>query len=103
MKHKTSSARPARLPLTIGTPYGLVEVELTPCQNCTDHFDFRIISSAPALSTRAAEPFLFRLMNTLGVLGSELWMELPPEDVKAEIGSNIYQLDDFGPAASELN
>jgi hypothetical protein len=103
MKHKAPSVRPARFPLTIGTPYGVVELELTPCENCSDHFDFRITSSAPALSTRAAEPFLFRLMNTLGIIAAELWMELPPKAVRRSIELGTYNNDELVIPFSELN
>jgi hypothetical protein len=75
MEHKPRPTRFTTFPLTIGTPYGEVRLELEPCENCDQHFNFRVLSTAPALSTSAAEPFLFRLMNTLGEVGFSLWLE----------------------------
>jgi hypothetical protein len=93
MKDKSRSPRPATFPLTIGTPYGLIRLELEPCRNCDDHFNFRVLDTAPALSTRAAEPFLYRLMNTLEVVGSDLWLTLPPESVMRSIEADTYTFD----------
>lgn len=90
MKNKPRPTRSATFTLTIGTPYGAVILEMQPYSNCADHFDFRVVSSGPALSTRAAEPFLYRLMNTLESVGSVLWMDLPPESVRRSIDLETY-------------
>jgi len=103
MKNKTRSTRPATFPLTIGTPYGLIRLELEVCRNCDDHFNFRVVDTAPALSTRAAEPFLYRLMNTLEAVGSDLWLTLPPESVKQSIAANTYTFDRLVIPPSEVN
>jgi hypothetical protein len=93
MKNKTRSPRSATFPLTIGTSYGLIRLELEVCRNCDDHFNFRVLDTAPALSTRAAEPFLYRLMNTLEAVGSDLWLTLPPESVQQSIAAGTYTND----------
>jgi hypothetical protein len=91
MNRISSRRKAATFPLTIGTPYGLVKLELTHCAHCGQHFNFRILESAPLLSTLAAEPFLYRLMGSLEAIGSELWASLPPEPVRAEIDANTYE------------
>jgi hypothetical protein len=104
MKHKTRPVRPATFPLTIGTPYGEIKLELEVCRDCSEHFNFRILDTPPLLSTRQAEPFLYRLMHTMDSIGTELWLELLPEQVKHEIDSNIYKARNFVvPAAQDLN
>jgi hypothetical protein len=103
MKNKPRPHRPATFPLTIGTPYGEVQLELEVCENCAEHFSFRVVSSAPALSTRAAEPFLYRLMNSMESIGSLLWMELPPVSVRRSIALGTYSNDELVLPALEVN
>ncbi len=100
MKDKTSTPSVSTYRLTIGTPYGAVEVDLAVCG---DHFAFHFLNKPVALSTRAAEPFLYRLLNTLPFIGEAMWMDFPPEDVRAEIESNIYRPDNFAFHESGLN
>lgn len=90
MKHKTRPVRPATFPLTIGTPYGEIKLELEVCQDCSDHFNFRVLDTPPLLSTRQAEPFLYLLMHTMDSIGTQLWLDLPPEKVKREIDAGVY-------------
>jgi hypothetical protein len=90
MKNKTRSLLPATYPLTIGTPYGDVKVLLRVCES-GDHFSFLLAESSVALSTRAAEPFLYRLSQVLPAIGEAMWMELPPHDLRQEIESGTYQ------------
>lgn len=104
MKNKTRFHRAATLPLTIGTPYGTVTLELEVCRDCGSHFNFRVLETPPLLSTRAAEPFLFRLMHTMEAIGSDLWLNLPPQRVREEIELGIYKNDHVVvPAKSEMN
>jgi hypothetical protein len=93
MKNKPRSTALATFPLTIGTPYGEVKLELRECSECRSeaHFAFRIVSAAPLLCTRAAEPFLYRLMGSLEEIGSHLWLNLPPEPVQQAIESGTYE------------
>lgn len=93
MKPTASRRRAVILPLTIGTPYGAVRLELQECFDCGGHFNFRIVEVAPALRTRAAEPFLYRLMHTLEAVGAELWMDLPPASVRRAIEAGTYSND----------
>ncbi len=91
MNRISSRRKAATFPLTISTPYGSVNLELVVCDGCGQHFNFRILDAAPLLSTRAAEPFLYRLMGTLEEIGSTLWMSLPPEAVRAAIQADTYE------------
>lgn len=93
MKHSRSQRELAKFPLTIGTPYGVVTLELYECANCSDHFNFRIVEAAPLLSTRQAEPFLYRLMHTLGQVAEDMWLDLPPPHVRAQITAGTYKND----------
>jgi len=90
MKRTASRPKTAILPLTIGTPYGVVRLLLEDCRGCGQHFNFRIVETPPALSTRAAEPFLWKLANTLESVGHQLWMDLTPPEVEQEIELDIY-------------
>jgi hypothetical protein len=93
MKNKPRPTALTTFPLTIGTPYGEIRLELRECLECRSeaHFAFRIVSAAPLLSTRAAEPFLYRLMGSLEEIGSHLWLNLPPDSVQQAIESGIYK------------
>lgn len=91
MNRISSRRKVATFPLTISTPYGSVNLELAVCENCGQHFNFRILDAAPLLSTSAAEPFLYRLMGTMEEIGTALWVTLPPDSVRFEIDANIYQ------------
>jgi hypothetical protein len=90
MNNKPRSTALTTFPLTIGTPYGEIRLELRECPDCRSeaHFAFRIVSAAPLLSTRAAEPFLYRLMGSLGEIGSYLWLNLLPDSVQQAIASD---------------
>lgn len=101
MNRSSKRRTQAVFPLTIGTPYGLVRLEMQVCKDCDSHFNFRIIEVAPGLSTRAAEPFLWRLMNTMEAIGSELWMELPPSGVRRSIELGTYKGDPLVIPASD--
>ncbi len=92
MNNKPRPTALATFPLTIGTPYGEVNLELRECRECRSeaHFAFRIVSASPLLSTRAAEPFLYRLMGSLEEIGSHLWLNLPPDSVQQAIASGTY-------------
>lgn len=102
MQRTSSRQKAAIFPLTIETPYGLVRLEMQVCKDCDSHFNFRIVEAAPALSTRAAEPFLWRLMNTMEAIGSDLWMELPPPGVRRSIELGTYKGDRLVLPASDV-
>jgi hypothetical protein len=100
MNNKPTTPKVSTDRLTIGTPYGLLEVEL---KVCGDHFSFRFLSTPPALHTRAAEPFLYRLFNTLPFIGEAMWADFPPEEVQVEIAASVYQPDTFCASKASLN
>lgn len=103
MNNKPRPTALATFSLTIGTPYGEVNLELRECRECRshEHFAFRIVSASPLLSTRAAEPFLYRLMGTLEEIGAQLWMELPPEPVQRAIEAGTYKAPKLRSPVSE--
>ncbi len=103
MNNKPRPTAPATFPLTIGTPYGEVVLELRQCPDCRSeaHFAFRVVSTPPLLSMRAAEPFLYRLMGSLDEIGCYLWMNLPPESVQRAIESDTYRPSKLHVPASE--